>query len=110
MGLHVRSKLLARQLWHMALADLLAYALLAWSSVRHYFIIDIDEASCGPALCYRIGIITAASVEVHIAVCIFAKTSRRNGMLLCLSRWLLAVWPLGFVVGGASVAVTFIQS
>ena len=99
---NIRSKLLARQLWHMSLADFWGYTMLALGFA-------IPNLSCLPSLAYRIGIVTAALVEVHIAFSMLAKIRRWNTGLRCLSQSLPLVWILGFALGGTSVAITYSQ-
>lgn len=116
----ISSKLLPRQLWHLACADIIAFSLLHMGSLYNTISIVFPELKrvvphrkayyllCVPNLWYRFGIIASAFVEVHLAASMLATRMRRHYVLNFLSNHLNAVWIAAFIIGSASILVTYI--
>lgn len=103
-----RTKLLARQLWHLALADILAFSVLTGVRVHELLALKFDvNGSAVLCMSWRVanfGILTSALVEAHIALVSLLAISRSRVVLARLARILGIVWPIGIIF---SVADTY---
>lgn len=100
-----KNKLMGRQLWHMAVADLafgvfasmtFAMELLALYKVQLPFGMSNLNGICrSSAWAYSLGIETSALIETHLAVSLAASVYRCPRMLKYLRLGLVLVWPLG---------------
>lgn len=102
-------RLMARQLWHLAVADLLSSAMLI-----PWYVFALLQASGnehnGALICpfghaNNIPFMTSVFLEVHIALATIATIFHNSRALRALSRSLPFIWALGFIVGGAVVAL-----
>lgn len=107
-------RLIARQLWHLALADVFASGLLfPWFTLA---ILRAGDPTFGGdedtvnvplnilcAVCHgnNIPYMTSVFVELHISLSAIATIMRRPEALKALAKYLPSVWVLGTVVGGA---------
>lgn len=98
-----RTKLLARQLTHNALADFLAYAFYALGTMYHIVLMEFNlggsDFLCNFQHLGTIGIQISAYVDVHIALAAVFAIFRCRSAARKLSRWLILMWPLGAIVG-----------
>lgn len=101
-----RSRLLPRQLWHLALADVLTFfSFLVTDGVRSvdWFWSDSSKITwpgksqlwCVANHMQDFGIITSAIVEVHMALSVLLAIYRCKAALRCFSHSLSIIWPLG---------------
>lgn len=105
-----RQKLLARQLWHLALADVMHYVIgFPWVALR--FLNDFagvgSTRSRALDVCCQVGgagnvfFMTSVFVEMHIALACFFGMWRLTGAQQVLSMLLPWAWLGGLTVGGA---------
>lgn len=103
-----REKLMARQLWHLALADSIESGMLVfWFSLdplHNIFGIGSEASALLDALCVfgmwnNVAFMTSLLVEVHIALATVAALFRFHNMLRVLSRSVVYLWPPGVVMG-----------
>lgn len=102
-----KKKLLPRQLWHLALADL-SYAIVECLSI--FLDMAVQAGWEGPSqtwlksgLCeasyfaYLVCLLASLMVECHIALSFVASIFKNTRALLALNRGLLFAWPLAGV-------------
>lgn len=106
---HRRATLLARQLLHLSLADTVAFATLATESTfKVLWGENLSSGSDNGCLALQfgsIGTVTAALLEVHIAVAALLAIFRCTKVLAQVTKTVIAVWPIGIA---AAVANTFL--
>lgn len=106
-----KAKLLARQLWHLALADLLGFVLFTVG--RYHQFRDVIAATVvdgSTTLCYidragDIPLFVSAVIEVHIAVAGLLATFRSVGTSKVLRRTLVLTWPIGIALGVVELVI-----
>lgn len=107
-------KLLARELWHIALADMLtALLLIPWFVVgllNAYSDFGNDsqsqitmDAICWVSYLNNVPFMTSLFLEVHIALATVFSIFRLSSAISLLSKLLPLVWACGFVIGGIVV-------
>lgn len=105
---HLAGKLMTRQLWHLALADLLGSILhMPWTlleALHLFFDISFGDSTALTELCrismwYDVAAVVSIFIEVHIALATVASLSHCSAILRELSKTLFLIWPLGFLIG-----------
>lgn len=100
--------LMARQLWHLALADLISSTLYTpWGMMNLLHSVSGHGSQGSPALdlvCNfamldNIAMMASAATEVHIAFSLGASVFRCTGALRVFSKALPFVWLLGLILG-----------
>lgn len=102
-----RHKLMARQLWHLALADLCGSFVIASGAVLTLVLVwselqlsrPLQHSACLYVSLQNIFAMTSILVEIHIALTTALAIRRCNRFVAALSGALTFLWPLGFAVG-----------
>lgn len=101
-------KLMARQLWHLAISDIL-YAVfnITWFSLDLLSLainLDFADTDVLSKACYfgmgaNVPLMVSVVIEVHLALSMAASVFHASGVLKVLSMTLPVVWLLGVVLG-----------
>lgn len=103
---------MARQLWHLALADFFEFFITGCCSLTRVYLglsgSQWAESLWTDSLCYscwgnELFAIPSILIEVHIALATVAAMTRCPYALRCLSQCLVLVWPVGAIVGSIVV-------
>lgn len=107
-----QEKLMARQLWHLALANLIECGMLivwfALDLLNFAFGVgrertEVLDGLCTFSLWNNAAFMTSLLVEVHIAMATAAALYRSHTALRALSCTVAFLWPLGFCMGAIVV-------
>lgn len=99
---------MTRELWHLALADIIdATFEIGHAALRVFWAFQAVGLSSSSRLDFTcqvvtlngVGFMTSVLIEMHIAAAFLASTYRNMCLLKLLDRCLVLVWPAGFILG-----------
>lgn len=109
----IARRLMARQLWHLALADVITSALIFPNVFPEMILLFLGpfssssypalNAVCWVSIFNNLTFMTSVFIEVHIALSTVAVVFHCSAAVRLLSRILPVVWVLGCIVGAAVV-------
>lgn len=110
----LRTKLLARQLWHLALADIISLTPSGYRHLNSFFSLQFHtNVSNGGCIVWRVanfGALTSSLVEVHIALASSLAIFRHRSLLAKSAHGLIIVWPIGFLLSVVDIVRMYASS